>query len=243
MRSPIHTTQPRRPRPGTAEDHGPHRPEAAAMADPAGLQQPEGMQRLDRYSLPEAFSLGRSRWQLMVWFCCGSPVLAARWLPGSGWRCWLLRLFGARIGQGCRIKPGLRVKYPWRLFVGAHCWLGEAVWIDNIAPVRLGRRVCLSQGVYLCTGNHNYRSPGFELQARPISVAPEAWVAAHAVLAPGCRIGRGAVVALAAVVRGAVAPGLIVSGNPALPVGRRQQCAANWAQSSSSHHINACFDE
>jgi putative colanic acid biosynthesis acetyltransferase WcaF len=191
-------------------------------------------QRLDRYVLPADFSPGRPRWMQLLWFCWGSPLLAARGLPGSLWRCWLLRLFGCRLGAGCRIKPGLRVKYPWRLRVGAHCWLGEAVWIDNIAPVHLGQRVCLSQGVYLCTGNHDYRSPGFELRAEPILVDSDAWVAAHAVLAPGARIGRGAVVALAAVARGAVAPGVIVSGNPAQPVGLRLRSAANGPQRSGS---------
>jgi len=202
-----------------------------------------GLQRLDRYRLPADFSLGRPRWLLLLWFCWGSPLLANRWLPGSSWRCWLLRLFGARIGAGCRLKPGLRVKYPWRLAVGSHSWLGEAVWIDNIAPVRLGRRVCLSQGVYLCTGNHDYRSPDFALQARPISVGSEAWVAASAVLAPGCRIGRGAVVGLAAVVRGAVGPGLVVSGNPARQVGCRKQAAAIGLQCSGMDPVMAVADE
>ena len=198
-----------------------------------------GVQRLDRYRLPPGFSQGRPRWQQLCWFCVGSPLLANRWLPGSAWRCWLLRAFGARVGGGCRIKPGLRVKYPWRLVVGPHCWLGEAVWIDNVAPVRLGRQVCLSQGVYLCTGNHDFRSPRFDLRARPISIAAEAWVAASAVVAPGCHIGRGAVVALAAVVRGTVPAGVVVSGNPAIPVGCRQRTAANGLQSSGSRGITA----
>jgi len=206
----------------------------------AGLS---GIQRLDQYRLPSGFSQGRPRWQQLLWFCGGAPLLANRWLPGSAWRCWLLRAFGARIGSGCRIKPGLRVKYPWRLAVGPHCWLGEAVWIDNIAPVRLGQRVCLSQGVYLCTGNHDFRSPGFELRAEPITVAAEAWVAASAVLAPGCRIGRGAVVALAAVVRGAVGPGVVVSGNPARPVAWRQRSAANGLQCSGMHRFMSAVDE
>lgn len=201
------------------------------------------LQRLESYALPADFSPGRGRWQQLLWFCWGSPLLASRWLPGSAWRCCLLRWFGARIGVGCRLKPGLRVKYPWRLVVGPHCWLGEAVWIDNIAPVRLGRRVCLSQGVYLCTGNHDYRSPTFELQARPITVASEAWVAASAVLAPGCRIGRGAVVSLAAVVRGVVDPGSIVSGNPAQPVGSRQRYAAMGLQRFGTPCFSASADE
>ena len=58
----------------------------------------------------------------------------------------LLRGFGARIGPACHLKPGLRVKFPWRLQLGAACWLAEDVWLDNLAPISLGDRVCLSQG-------------------------------------------------------------------------------------------------
>jgi putative colanic acid biosynthesis acetyltransferase WcaF len=148
-------------------------------------------------------------------------MLAARWWPGSAWRVGLLRAFGARIGPGCRIKPGLRVKFPWRLQLGRACWLAEDAWIDNLAPVTLGDRVCISQGAYLCTGNHDFRSPGFTLRLGPITVESDAWIAARAVLAPGTRIGAGAVVALAAVVSGNVPAGAIMRGNPAVVVGQR----------------------
>jgi putative colanic acid biosynthesis acetyltransferase WcaF len=113
------------------------------------------------------------------------------------------------------------VKFPWRLVVGHHCWLAEEVWLDNLAPITLGDRVCLSQGVYLCTGNHNFRSPGFDLQLGPITIGDDAWIAARAVLAPNTLIGPGAVVALGAVVSGSVPAGAIVRGNPAVVVGQR----------------------
>lgn len=158
-----------------------------------------------------------------LWFCVGAPLVMARWLPGSAWRVFLLCSFGSRFGQGCRIKPGLRVKFPWRLVVGDSCWLAEDAWIDNLAPVTLGDRVCLSQGVYLCTGNHDFRSPGFNLMLGPITIGSDAWIAARAVLAPGTQVGSGAVVALGAVVSGSVPPGAIVRGNPAQMVGQRRQ--------------------
>ena len=41
-------------------------------------------------------------------------------------------------------------------------------WPGNLAPISLGDRVCLSQGAYLCAGNHNFRSPGFDLRLGPI---------------------------------------------------------------------------
>ena len=109
-----------------------------------------------------------------------------------------------------------------RLQVGQACWLAEDAWLDNLAPISLGDRVCLSQGTYLCTGNHNFRSPGFDLRLGPITIGPDAWIAApRAVLAPGTVIGAGAVVALGAVVSGTVPPGAIVRGNPAVVVGER----------------------
>lgn len=172
-------------------------------------------QRLDRYSLPADYHPGAGPIPQTLWFCLGSPLLAARWLPGSSWRVALLKAFGARIGRRCRIKPGLRVKYPWRLGVGDGSWLGEDVWIDNLAAVTIGAQVCLSQGVYLCTGNHDYRSSGFDLIAQPIGIGDGAWIGAMARLAPGVNIGRDAVVAMASVVVDDVEPATVAGGHPA----------------------------
>ncbi len=179
------------------------------------------IQQLDHYRLPPDWQPGAPRLVLSCWFCLGSPLLACRWLPGSAWRVWLLRAFGARIGPGCRLKPGLRVKFPWRLQVGEACWLAEDAWLDNLALITLGDRVCISQGAYLCTGNHDFRSPGFDLRPGAITVGADAWIAARAVLAPGTCIGPAAVVALGAVVSGGVPAGAIVRGNPAVVVAAR----------------------
>lgn len=185
------------------------------------MQIPPGRQRLDAYRLPADYVPGAPWFVQIFWFCLGAPLLALRWLPGSEWRVLLLRCFGAQIGCGCRLKPGLRVKYPWRLCVGKHTWLGEDVWIDNLDQVSIGERACLSQGAYLCTGNHNMRTPGFDLRIAPIRIGDGAWIAAMARLAPGVSIGCDAVVGFAAVVLRDVAPAMVVRGNPAHPVGPR----------------------
>ena len=179
------------------------------------------VQNLAAYQTPPDWHPGASLLVRTCWFCLGSPLLSARWLPGSAWRVQLLRAFGAGIGRHCRLKPGLRVKFPWRLQVGEACWLAEDAWLDNLSHITLGDRVCLSQGVYLCTGNHNFRSPGFDLRLGPITIGDDAWIAARAVLAPNAQIGPGAVVAIGAVVSGAVPAGAIMRGNPAILVGYR----------------------
>ena len=178
-------------------------------------------QRLDLYRLPQDFNPG-APWLLQsLWFCFGAPLLSMRNLPGSAWRVSLLRRFGAQIADGCRLKPGLRVKYPWRLCVGFGCWLGEDVWIDNLAEVWIGDQVCLSQGVYLCTGNHDFRDPAFTLRCSPILIESGAWIGAQARLSPGVCVGADAVVTLGSVVHKPVPAAVVVAGHPASPIGAR----------------------
>ena len=82
----------------------------------------------------------------------------------------MLRAFGARIGRGLVIRPRVTVKYPWFLELGDHVWLGEGVWIDNHTTVGIGSDVCISQGAYLFTGNHDWNDPLFRFFCKPITV-------------------------------------------------------------------------
>ncbi len=157
-----------------------------------------------------------------AWFLFGAPLLRMTVLPFSGVRRRLLRLFGARIGRGVVIKPGVRVKYPWLLETGDHCWIGEDCWIDNLARVTLGNSVCLSQGAYLCTGNHDWSDPAFGLMVGEITIADGAWVGARAVLGPGAALGECAVVTAGSVAAGRVPAFEIHGGNPAVFLRRRE---------------------
>src|SRR5690606_29737606 len=82
----------------------------------------------------------------------------------------LLRLFGATVGKGLIIKPHVSVKHPWKLTIGNHVWIGENVWIDNLAQVTLKSNCCLSQGTLLLCGNHNYKKTTFDLVVGEISL-------------------------------------------------------------------------
>jgi putative colanic acid biosynthesis acetyltransferase WcaF len=161
------------------------------------------------------FSPGRSRLVRALWFFLGLPLVRCRVLPGSGPRRALLRLFGARVGEGVVIKPGVRVKYPWHFSSGAHCWIGEDVWIDNLAPVTLGDNACVSQGAYLGTGNHDWTDPAFGLIVRPVTLGDGAWVGARAVVCPGVSVGECGIAAAGSVVSRSIPPYEIHAGNPA----------------------------
>lgn len=180
--------------------------------------------RLDRYSAA-SFNRGASPLIEAVWMLCDA-LLHSSWLPGSSWRCFLLRLFGARIGKGVVIKPGVRVKFPWRLQVGDFSWIGESVWIDNLADVTIGSHVCISQGAYLCTGSHNWKLETFDLITRPIILKDHSWVGSRAVLAPGSELEMGAVLSMASLGKGCMAPWTIHAGVPAVPVQPRDQSSS-----------------
>lgn len=135
----------------------------------------------------DGFDRGASRIKELLWLVA-SGLLVDSWVPGSGWRVRLLRLFGAKIDVGVVIKPNVQIKFPWRLSVGANAWIGERVWIDNLAQVNIGANACVSQGVYLCTGSHDYRKPSFDLVTSPIDIGEGAWVTAFCRVAPGTRV-------------------------------------------------------
>jgi putative colanic acid biosynthesis acetyltransferase WcaF len=175
---------------------------------------------LGSFSNPE-YDPGRGKLIRILWYFISLFFFESGWFLSSGLKSWLLRCFGARVGLGLVIKPHVRIKYPWRLTVGDHCWIGQEAWLDNIEDIRLGSHVCVSQRVYLCTGDHDHRRTTFDLTAKPIVVHNGAWVGASALLLSGVEIHANAVVAGGSVVTKDVAAGLIVGGNPAKPIGKR----------------------
>ena len=175
----------------------------------------------------DAYSPGRSRMVLAIWFFLGSPLVRCSLIPSSKLRSWILRLFGARIGRHVVLKPGIRVKYPWRLSVGDNSWVGEDCWLDNLEQTSIGENVCISQGAYLCTGNHDWTDRSFGLIVKPIRLLDGAWVGAKCVIGPGVELGECAVAAAGSVVSRSIPEYEIHAGNPAGFVRRRVLQAAS----------------
>ncbi|MEH2307049.1 WcaF family extracellular polysaccharide biosynthesis acetyltransferase [Nostoc sp.] len=177
--------------------------------------------RLSKYTVND-YTPGAPYWKQLLWYFIGSPLVESYWLPFSVFKIWVLRSFGAKVGQGVRIKPGVRVKFPWRLDIGDFVWIGENVWIDNLACVTIESHVCLSQMVYLCTGNHDWNHPDFQLIVAPINIQESSWIAAKSVIGPGVTVGRGAVLTLGGVAGKSLQPMTIYAGNPAQPIKQRK---------------------
>ncbi len=177
--------------------------------------------RLDNYTVG-TYTPGAPYWKQLLWYFFGSPLLESHFIPISTFKVWILRIFGAKIGQGVRIKPGVRVKFPWRLTVGDYVWIGEEAWLDNIAPVTIESHVCISQRVYLCTGNHDWNNLDFKLIPAPIYIQESSWIAANSTIGPGVNVGQGAVLTLGGVTGHSLEPMTIYAGNPAQAIKKKK---------------------
>jgi putative colanic acid biosynthesis acetyltransferase WcaF len=173
-------------------------------------------------SQPDSSALLRGRSVVVeaLWVFLGAPLLRSHFFP-LPLRAGLLRIFGAKIGAALYMKPGVRVKFPWYHTIGDYCWIGEEVWIDNRSPVRIESHVCVSQGAYLCTGNHDWSKRNLKLFTRPICLERGCWVGAKSFLGPGVTVREGAVLTAAAVATKDLEPFGIYSGNPATFLKRR----------------------
>ena len=172
---------------------------------------------LDLYD-SAGFDRGAGRGKEALWLLLRSCFFLPSALPGSELRRTILRAFGAKVGRGVVVKPQVKVTFPWRLTVGDHSWLGEEAWLLNLAPITVGANVCISQRVFLCTGNHDWSRPTFDLMAKPIVIEDGVWICANAFVGPGVTVGRGAVVTAGSVVTRDLPAGMICAGNPCVPV-------------------------
>src|ERR1700741_4509567 len=89
-----------------------------------------------------SYKPGRNALVRFLWMMTSAMWVNSAW-PFSGCKKFCLRLFGAKIGEEVVIKPHVNVKYPWRLAIGNNVWIGEYVWIDNLADVVIEDHVCV----------------------------------------------------------------------------------------------------
>lgn len=165
-----------------------------------------------------ASKAARAAWGL-VWLSLYRPSPR----PMHGWRRFLLRRFGARIGRGAMPYPSAIVWAPWNLVMGDHSTLGDGVDCYSVAEVRLGAHATVSQRAYLCTASRDIDDPDHPLMTAPIVIERRAWVAAEAYVGPGVTIGAGGVVAARGVAVRDVPCWTVVAGNPARPIRKRKR--------------------
>lgn len=155
-----------------------------------------------------------------LWTLC-SPLF--RWSPRPlwGWRRFLLRLFGAKVGKDVHFTPSSRVFIPWNLEIGSWSSVGFETIIYNLGKITIGEHVTISQRSHLCAGSHDFRDDAMPLIKATITIEDGAWVCADTFVGPDILIEQKGIVGARAVVTKDVKAGNVVAGNPAKVIGHR----------------------
>ena len=156
-----------------------------------------------------AWSVGRILFRLMP-----RPLYAPRRF--------LLRLYGAKVGNRVNVANTATIYFPWNLEIGDWSAIGEHAYIYNLGRISIGEKATVSQRAHLCAGTHDYSDPALPLLTPPIEIGDQVWICADAFVGPGVSVGDGAVVGACAVVTRNVDPWKVVAGNPAQVVKERK---------------------
>jgi putative colanic acid biosynthesis acetyltransferase WcaF len=193
------------------------------------------VQDLKSFRLPHNFR-GRPAWFVQLWWIVQATLFRCSPQFLYGWRRFLLRLFGAKIGEGVIIRPTVEITYPWKLTIGDYSWIGDYAALYTLGEIHIGDNACISQHCYLAGAGHDYTRTTFDMVEQRITIEPEAWLATGVFVAPGITVGRGAVVGARSVVVKDLPPMMICAGNPARvlrprPVPQQEDQPANLSRS------------
>ena len=178
------------------------------------------VQDLSKFKEPKGFR-GRSGLIVLMWQIVQATAFSCSPQPFNGWRRFLLRSFGARIGKKVIVRQSARIAYPWKVSVGDFSWIGDHVELYSLGEITIGANAVVSQRSYLCAATHEYNVPNFPLVAGPICIGDQAWIATDVFIAPGVTIGDGAIVGARSSVFTDVAPYQVAVGSPARVKGPR----------------------
>jgi putative colanic acid biosynthesis acetyltransferase WcaF len=124
-------------------------------------------------------------------------------------------VFGVSLGRGSIIHWQARFFQPSGVRIGRNCNVGNNAFLDGRRGLTLGDCVATGAEVMIYTLQHDIDSPTFEAKGGPVVIEDYVYVGPRAIILPGVRIGRGAVVAAGAVVTGDVEAYHVVGGVPA----------------------------
>jgi maltose O-acetyltransferase len=130
----------------------------------------------------------------------------------------ILQQMLGQIGRNSIVESPFFCVYGQNIYIGDHVYLNVLCTILDNNEVHIGDHVMIGPSVQIYTAAHllqaEARIQGWEV-AKPIVIEDNVWLGGGAILLPGVRIGRNAVVGAGAVVTRSVSANTIVAGNPA----------------------------
>ncbi len=132
------------------------------------------------------------------------------------------RISGMKIGHKSTIHCWARFFEPSNIEIGNETIIGDNCFMDGRDKLIIGNNVDIASQVLLYNSEHDIHSPDFYAdKISPIEIGDYVFIGPRAIILPGVKIGRGAVVAAGAVVTHDIADYKIVAGIPAKEIGDR----------------------
>jgi maltose O-acetyltransferase len=145
-----------------------------------------------------------------------SAIGGAVWMPRTG-----RRLIYQAAGASMHSAPGARFVFagqPCNLTVGCRTYMNTGVFVEAIAPVRIGDDCALGMEVMVLTSHHPVDQNGSwdpVAHGRPVTIGDRVWIGARALLLPGASVESDVVIAAGAVVSGHCRSRGLYAGVPA----------------------------
>lgn len=143
-------------------------------------------------------------------------------VPSHLFRLFFFRLAGMKIGKGSRIHIGARFFYPANIKIGEGSIIGDNIFLDGRDKLIIGNHVDIASGVMIYNSEHEINSEDFHAISASVEIEDYVFIGPRAIILPGVKIGRGAVVAAGAVVTKDVPEYMVVGGVPAQVIGERK---------------------
>ena len=158
----------------------------------------------------------REKVKMALWWTVEATLFKPSLHKMNGWRCFLLRLFGAKVGRNTFINSRAKIWFPWNLCIGSNGGIGFDALIYNLDRVDIGDYATVSQRCHVNTGSHDYADPAFPLVTRPVKIGAGAFVGADSYIGWGVSVGEMAVIGARSVVVSDIPEYVVAVGHPCM---------------------------
>jgi len=152
-------------------------------------------------------------------------LMVLRWVGHCPFHCcrrFFYRMAGMKIGKGSSLHMWANFFNPSEVVIGEDTIVGDHCFLDGRAPLKIGDHVDIASQVLIYNSEHDIESEDFSAREATVEIGDYVFIGPRAIILPGVKIGKGAIVAAGAVVTSDVPEYKIAGGVPAKEIGERK---------------------
>jgi maltose O-acetyltransferase len=140
----------------------------------------------------------------------------------------IFKMTGITIGKGTTIHMGCKYFDPKGVVIGEDTIVGDRAFLDGRDRLIIGKHVDIASEVMIYNSEHDINDENFSPINGPVEIGDYVFIGPRAIILPGIKIGKGAIIAAGAVVTKNVGDREIAAGVPAKVIGIRNLNTFNY---------------